>query len=222
MRHVSWRRTAGVAGAALALALPGVVGAQAASAEPGAPGAHGASSARTADSQHTARAAQHSAPGTTTTLRIKLDRGKRGAPAPRLSRAERARLGEGLAVRKKGPAVLRCDKNPSWSDARGTLHARFNCHHSNINWGYRISARVRAVITGPVHEQGVSWWRNGKRMPRNAGHVVGKNYLFHGTLKPVHHGDHVQFQDFMKFRVNVGGKPGTGTLAWAGNVKAKK
>ncbi|MFJ4919538.1 hypothetical protein [Streptomyces sp. NPDC088725] len=126
------------------------------------------------------------------------------------------------ALAKKGPATLRCDKNPSWSDARGTLSARFNCHHSTINWGYKISARLRAAITGRVTEKGVSWWNNKKRKPDNAGHVVGKTYHFHGTLKPVKHGDDVQFQDHMTFRVNIGGKTGTAALTWASHVKAKK
>ncbi|MFZ4238144.1 hypothetical protein ACOZGD_23535 [Streptomyces murinus] len=119
-------------------------------------------------------------------------------------------------------ATLRCDKNPSWSNANGTLAARFNCHHSTINWGFKISARVQSVITGNVHESGVSWWRNGRRMPKNAGHVVGGNYHFHGTLKPVRHADHVQFQDYMTFRVSIGGRPGTGSLTWAADVTAKK
>ncbi|MFD7899973.1 hypothetical protein [Streptomyces sp. NPDC059743] len=128
----------------------------------------------------------------------------------------------GPMERKRAPATLRCDKNPSWSDANGTLHARFNCKYSTINWGYKISARVKSFITSKVNERGVSWWNNGKRKPKNAGHVVGKSYHFHGTLKPVRHGDHVQFQDYMTFRVNIGGRTGTGSITWASDVKAKK
>ncbi|TWV44840.1 hypothetical protein FRZ03_16850 [Streptomyces misionensis] len=126
------------------------------------------------------------------------------------------------AAAERRSAVLRCDKNPTWSDANGTLAARFNCHYSNINWGFKISARLQSVITSNVNESGVSWWRNGKRMPKNAGHVVGRSYHFHGTLKPVKHGDHVQFQDYMTFRVRIGGRPGTGSLVWAADVTAKK
>ncbi|WEH33218.1 hypothetical protein PZB75_07390 [Streptomyces sp. AM 4-1-1] len=188
---------------------------------------------------------------TETTLRLTLDATGPGGGTQKLSTADLERISALLGVpvgkpgrssdaaaptaapataaaaarqpaAKKGPATLRCDKNPSWSDARGTLSARFNCHHSTINWGYRISAKLRAVITGKVTEQGVSWWSNGRRKPRNAGHVVGKSYHFHGTLKPVRHGDHVQFQDHMTFRVNIGGRTGTGSLAWAADVRAKK
>nr|WSZ99049.1 hypothetical protein OH820_28310 [Streptomyces sp. NBC_00857] len=180
--------------------------------------------------------------GTASTLSLTLDAATGGKPQ-KLSSADRRRIagllgepvgklnsarsadaagGPNAAGGAKGPATLRCDKNPSWSDSRGTLNARFNCHHNTINWGYKISAQVRAVITGKVTEKGVSWWNNGKRKPNNAGHVVAKNYHFHGTLKPVKHGDHVQFQDHMTFRVNIGGRPGTGTLTWAADVKAKK
>lgn len=129
---------------------------------------------------------------------------------------------ERRAAVAKGPAILRCGRNPSWSDARGTLHARFNCRHSSINWGFMISRKVQAVITGRVAEAGVSWWRDGKRQPKNAGHLVGAGYLFHGTLKPVTHGNHVRLQDYLTFPVDIGGRTGTGSLAWAGNVRARK
>ncbi|WP_066956420.1 hypothetical protein [Streptomyces lushanensis] len=182
--------------------------------------------------------------GTETTLRVTLDANPDGSPL-KLSRAERDRIAAivgaptagreaaqkapaaavhpaGPTEKRKAPATLRCDRNPSWSDANGTLHARFNCKYSTINWGYKISARVKSFITSKVNERGVSWWNNGTRKPRNAGHVVGKSYHFHGTLKPVRHGDHVQFQDYMTFRVNIGGRTGTGSITWAADVKAKK
>ncbi|MFI9029945.1 hypothetical protein [Streptomyces sp. NPDC053560] len=169
--------------------------------------------------------------GLTARLQIALDRQADGSP-PSLTEAQRRELatigaenegGVGLAAAKaKGPATLRCDKNPHWSDAKGRLDMRFNCHHNTINWGYRISAKLRSVITGAVAERGASWWKNGKHMPKNAPHTVGKSYHFHGTFKPVKHGNHVQSQDHMKFRVNVGGQTGTGTLTWTSNVKTKK
>ncbi|ASU82577.1 hypothetical protein CDO52_07070 [Nocardiopsis gilva YIM 90087] len=184
--------------------------------------------------------------GAEVTLSITLD-GEAGAPEPTLTEQEQSQLDEllsepaaesepspgsstpqfeskavQLAGKAKGPVTLRCDKNPRWSDARGTLSARFNCHHNTINWGYKISSKVKSIITGKVHERGVAWWKNGRRMPKNAGHVVGKSYHFHGTLKPVKHNNVVQFQDYMTFRVRVGGKTGTGSIAWASHVKAKK
>jgi len=174
---------------------------------------------------------------TRSTLRLVLDAAPAGRPQglpPALRRQIALLVGAPISAAPaagpegrrsaapRGPAVLRCDRNPSWSDARGTLHARFNCHHHVVNWGYRISRKVQSVITGRVVEAGVSWWRNGRAQPRNAGHTVGADYLFHGTLKPVHHGDHVQFQDHMTFRVVIGGRTGTGSLTWAADTKAKK
>jgi hypothetical protein len=167
--------------------------------------------------------------GTASTLRVVMDRGADGGPV-KLTGADGARMAEVLAAGaalpkavkaagKKGPATLRCSRNPRWSDARGTLGARFNCRHNTVNWGYKISAKVKDIITSKVDEQGVWWWKNGKRQPKNAGHAVDR---FHGTLKPVEHGDRVQLQDHMTFRVNVGGKTGTGSLTWAADVKAKK
>ncbi|NJQ01902.1 hypothetical protein [Streptomyces zingiberis] len=177
--------------------------------------------------------------GERTTLRVTLDETADGS-SPELTATERKRLRTLLSAppasagarpgtasaagpgKAKAPGVLRCNTNPSWSDSNGTLNARFNCRHNTINWGYKISAQVKSIITSSVNERGVNWWRNGRRMPANAGHVVGKDYHFHGTLKPVHHDDVVQFQDYMTFRVRIGGRPGTGSITWAANVRAKR
>ncbi|MET8721896.1 MULTISPECIES: hypothetical protein [Streptomyces] len=216
--------------AAVAAALLAAPVAQAA---PESPRAGAVSTGSVAASAPQTYAATTTTAGGRTTLRFALDGGAK------LSRADLDRVGAQLGLGKgslravsgsvtqraaaaRRSAVLRCDKNPSWSDANGTLAARFNCHYSNINWGFKISARLQSIITSNVNESGVSWWRNGKRMPKNAGHVVGKSYHFHGTLKPVKHGDHVQFQDYMTFRVRIGGRPGTGSLVWAADVTAKK
>ncbi|WP_186785459.1 hypothetical protein [Streptomyces misionensis] len=217
--------------AAVAAAVLAAPAAQAAPASPAA-GVAVRTAHATASAPQTYAATTTTAGGRTT-LRFALDGGAK------LSRADLDRVGSQLGLGKgslravsgsvtqraaaeRRSAVLRCDKNPTWSDANGTLAARFNCHYSNINWGFKISARLQSVITSNVNESGVSWWRNGKRMPKNAGHVVGRSYHFHGTLKPVKHGDHVQFQDYMTFRVRIGGRPGTGSLVWAADVTAKK
>ncbi|CAK7287452.1 hypothetical protein [Streptomyces misionensis] len=222
-------RPAVVAAVAAAMLAAPVV----AQAAPESPRAGAVSAESVATSAPQTYAATTTTAGGRTTLRFALDGGAK------LSRADLDRVGAQLGLGKgslravsgsvaqraaaaRRSAVLRCDKNPSWSDANGTLAARFNCHYSNINWGFKISARLQSIITSNVNESGVSWWRNGKRMPKNAGHVVGKSYHFHGTLKPVKHGDHVQFQDYMTFRVRIGGRPGTGSLVWAADVTAKK
>lgn len=227
------RKTSTIAAAALAVA--GLVGttAQAAPTAPAAgtaaPGAHRDAAARVLDmtqesGSYTARlrvALKRKADGSAPKLTPRQLR-RLAAVGGELVRPGQAPTGVRAAARGKGPATLRCDKNPSWSDSRGTLHMRFNCRHNTVNWGFRISPRVQSVITGKVAERGASWWRNGKAMPKNAPHVVGKNYLFHGTFKTVRHGDHVQSQDYMKFPVRIGGRPGVGTLTWASSVKAKK
>lgn len=182
----------------------------------------------------TARAADHEASGgrtvldtartgggTHSRLQIKL------TGRSRLTAAQRgllAQLGAELrtAGARQGTAVLKCNKNPHWSDSRGRLDMRFNCRYSTINWGFKISRKLQSIITGPVHEDGARWWKNGKRMPKNASHTVGAGYHFHGTFKPVHRNAHIQAQDYMKFRVNIGGRPGTGTLTWAINARTKK
>ncbi|MBQ0983643.1 hypothetical protein KBZ10_03710 [Streptomyces sp. F63] len=228
----------GTAQAAPAKPMPGSTGQSASAAAPVHPDAAGdAPAGRRTFTSTSIRGSGRS------TLRITLD-ARRDGSAPALTSSERKQLdfvlGKPWAVpasaapagarvpaaapdaRRRGPAILRCGRNPRWSDTNGTLHARFNCLYSTINWGFRISRRVQSVITGPVRERGVSWWRNGRAMPRNAGHVVGKNYLFHGTLKPVRHDDLVQFQDYMTFPVRIGGRPGVGSLSWAASVKAKR
>lgn len=166
---------------------------------------------------------------TRSTLRLAMAAAPAGrsqalSPATRAGIAAllRPEAGTPAVTATKSTAVLRCNSNPSWSDARGTLHARFNCAHHTINWGYNIARKVQAVITGPVSEAGVSWWCNGRTRPRNAPHRQSAGYLFHGTLKPVAHGDHVQFQDHMTFRVNIGGRSGTGSLVWAADVRAQR
>ncbi|MQS16577.1 hypothetical protein F7Q99_31410 [Streptomyces kaniharaensis] len=117
-----------------------------------------------------------------------------------------------------GRGVLKCYDNRSWTDARGTFSARHNCAYSNINWGYKISPAMQAVISSPVRETGLRWWRNGKSQPANSPHTVGKSYLFHGTIGPVASWDAIDYQDYMTFSVNVGGRPGRGTLTFAGGL----
>ncbi|WP_329400267.1 hypothetical protein [Streptomyces melanogenes] len=117
-----------------------------------------------------------------------------------------------------GRSVLKCYDNRSWSDARGTFMARHNCAYNNINWGYKISPAVRAIISSPVRETGLRWWKNRKSQPANSPHTVGSSYLFHGTLGKVNSWDAVDYQDYMTFSVRIGGRTGRGTLTFAGGV----
>jgi hypothetical protein len=220
IRHHTTFRKAGIAVAALA-AVTGLAGGTAqASAQQGAEREGGVKMLDAVKSRG----------GHTTHLRILMNRRADGS-APQLNASQRRQLnalgtdrlqGRGPGKAAKAPGTLRCGQNPSWSDANGTLHMRFNCKYGTINWGYKLSARLQAIITSNVTERGASWWKNGKHMPRNSGHVKGKSYLFHGTFKPVGHGDHIQSQDYFTFRVNIGGQTGTGSLTWTSDVRATK
>ncbi|MER7754667.1 hypothetical protein [Kitasatospora sp. NPDC097643] len=96
-----------------------------------------------------------------------------------------------------GRGVLKCYDNRSWTDARGTFSARHNCAYNNINWGYKISPAIQAIISSPVRETGLRWWRNGKSQPANSPHTVGKSYLFHGTIGQVASWDAIDYQDYL-------------------------
>ncbi|MFG2848194.1 hypothetical protein ACGF12_34265 [Kitasatospora sp. NPDC048296] len=117
-----------------------------------------------------------------------------------------------------GRGALKCYDNRSWTDARGTFHARHNCAFNNINWGYTIAPSMQAVIAGPVRETGLRWWKNGKSQPANSPHTVGKSYFFHGTIGKVGSWDSIDYQDYMTFPVNVSGRPGKGTITIAGGL----
>lgn len=122
-----------------------------------------------------------------------------------------------------GTGDLKCNQNPTWTDPNGTLSARFNCGSGNINWGYKISSEVKAIIAGGVEENGATWKRNGRSMPQNAPHgPVDKGYHFHGTLTPVADGDRIEFSNILLFRVNVSGQTGDGSILWSADVRAKK
>lgn len=124
---------------------------------------------------------------------------------------------------EKSPYQLWCAyPNPHWSDTRGTLYMRYNCRYSNFNWGYKISSAVKAIITSNVNERGARWWKNGHKQPANSSHFVTKNYFFHGTFSPVYNYQLIESQDYMTFRVNIGGRPGTGSILWYGSAEARK
>ena len=172
--------------------------------------------------------------GVTVTLRITLDAAPSGS-ATTAAKTEQNQLYASLTSRLAaaqaqtsapaathgGPYLMYCNTNPTYTGAHGTLDARFNCAYNVINWGFRIAPSVQSNITTEVNERGVSWWKNGMKMPPNAPHIKDKTYIFHGTLNPVRNGDVIQFQDYMTFGVRIGGRTGTGTLTWAEDVRAK-
>lgn len=98
----------------------------------------------------------------------------------------------------------------SWSDRNGTLSEAYQCSKNLVNWGFKISPSLCSAIVGPVNELGMAWYRNGKRQPNNAGHphsfCLGPvSYHYHGTFRPVAHGDTLNYGDVFKFDLDVGG-----------------
>ncbi len=69
-----------------------------------------------------------------------------------------------------------------------------------------------------INERGLAWWRNGTRMPSNTGHIVAPSYHPHGTMAPVYARNHVDFQDYITWRHNVG-PGGTSALTFAGHIQ---
>jgi hypothetical protein len=121
-------------------------------------------------------------------------------------------------VRRLGPQWISCEGSGDWSDSNGKLSLQYTCTSSYpLAWGFKISAAVQKIIVSNVNEQGLSWWRNGVRMPQNAQHVVNKNYQFHGTMNGANPNSKIQYQDYMTFRHNIG-PGGTGSIAWSGEV----
>ncbi|MBV9023897.1 MAG: hypothetical protein JO362_08915 [Streptomycetaceae bacterium] len=224
-----------ITAAALALAVPCAGASFATSAAP-KPKVAGAATAvgQSASAKQRAYASTVIRNGVTVTLRITLDPAPSGS-APTAGKTGHDQLYVSLTSRlaaaqaqtsapaatRNGPYLLYCNTNPTYTNAAGTLDARFNCAYSVINWGLRIAPSVQSNITGDVTEHGVWWWKNGVRMPKNSPHPEPKDYIFHGTLKPVRNGDVVQFQDYMTFPVRINGRTGTGTLTWATEVRAK-
>ncbi|MFG2138941.1 hypothetical protein [Streptomyces sp. NPDC048650] len=237
MKHASLKNAAAVTAAALALTVSATGAAHAALTGPAAKAAGATPTTSTGQQTFSSTAVKGNSKAT---LRITLDAAADGSPVT-LTHAEReqfealaadqaaqsapasgAKADRGAVSGKKEPATLRCDKDLKERSKHGTLDARFNCKHSVMNWGWKIAPEVRATITSKVHEDGVHWWKNGKPMPKNSAHDVPKDYHLHGTLKTVEHGDIVEFQDHLKFKIKKNGKTGTGTLTWAGRVRAKK
>lgn len=120
--------------------------------------------------------------------------------------------------RRLGPAYLSCEGSGDYSDTNGKLSLQYTCTPSYpIAWGFKVSALVQKIIVGNINEQGLSWWRNGVRMPQNAPHSVYKGYLIHGTMTGANPNSKIQYQDYITFRHNLG-SGGTGSIAWSGEV----
>ena len=118
--------------------------------------------------------------------------------------------GESLAG---GQAITRTDEN-------GTFRLAFQClaTEGRLNWGFTFNPQWRAMASGPVTGDGMGYWCNGRRMPRNTRHIQPVDYSFHGTLPEVFVGEDIDYQDFFSFRADFGGATGTARVAIAGSV----
>ncbi|MEU4391970.1 hypothetical protein [Kribbella sp. NPDC023855] len=128
------------------------------------------------------------------------------------------KLASEIAPAQLGPEYISCGGNGRWSDTNGSLTLQYTCSTTDrLAWSYAISSAVKAIIVSNVTEQGLDWWVNGTKMPRNAPHVVPKDYLLHGTMSGAKRNSTVDYQDYLTFRHNLGGG-GTGSITWAGRV----
>ena len=108
-----------------------------------------------------------------------------------------------------GPRVVTCRQGSrDFTDPNMWVNVQNStCVGKGVQWVARPTAAVRKLISSNISEAGMSWWRNGKPMPRNAPHSnVWKDYKFHGSFRPVTTGDTVRMQDTLKFTVRVGGR----------------
>lgn len=107
------------------------------------------------------------------------------------------------------------------SNGRFTIDYRCDLSPKRLQWTYKLSPEVRAIIVSPVTERGADWWKDGAPQPRNAPHLEGASYQFHGTFSGTPIGSGVDYQDVLTFRHNVG-SGGTGTVVWAGSVQTTR
>jgi hypothetical protein len=116
--------------------------------------------------------------------------------------------------------TIACGQEKSFSDENGTWQLRLQClaTYGVINWHFNFSPTVRAIAVSWATEDGLRWWRNGAEQPKGAPHFVPVDYTLHGTMKEVHVGDIIDYQDHITFRHNIG-PGGTAAITFAGSVR---
>jgi hypothetical protein len=114
-------------------------------------------------------------------------------------------------------AFLYCDNAYSFSDSDGNYTFQHACGGTTGPWGYKISSGLCAEIVSNVTESGMSWTRNGANQARQAPHVEGCTYQFHGTYSPDDDYDFITYSDTLAFEIDVDGDTGTATLNITGS-----
>ncbi|MBO2458549.1 hypothetical protein [Actinomadura violacea] len=105
-----------------------------------------------------------------------------------------------------------------FSDANGTFNIRYNRPYSTVNWGYRISTDLLAIAVSQVDEWGMTYQVNDGPVQKNAPHVEVPWYWFHGTMKPLHDNDILDYADEFQFTVYVAGQVGQADINIGGHV----
>lgn len=150
-----------------------------------------------------------------TTLTLTFDKG--------ISRASADRVRSSLRSDDVGVAEdewkLACSDSVTFIDGNGTFDVAYRCGTPRtMPWGYKLSKRVRSIVVGNIHEDGLRWWRNGRSQPKNSPHVVPAYYKLHGTMKPVYRKNDVDSQDYIWFRHNIG-PGGRGSVTFAAHLQ---
>lgn len=157
------------------------------------------------------------------TLVLKFDKPISKVKADGLARSLES-VGQSQADQSEGARraadIMFCSTGRSYTDSNGTLSLQRSCPYRNLQWGYKISSGVQAIIVSNVNETGLWYWINGVRQSRNSPHNVAKNYNFHGTMSNISNNRTVQYQDYMTFRHNVG-SGGTGSITFAGEIATR-
>lgn len=114
-------------------------------------------------------------------------------------------------------AIIHCDKRYAFPDSNGTFTIQRGCSSTVAPWGFVIAPHLCAVAISPVNEHGMAWTRNGSTMPRQAPHLIGCTYIFHGTFNPARANDRVTYIDLYDFTVNIAGNIGSARLTIHGD-----
>lgn len=124
-----------------------------------------------------------------------------------------------------GPWTTWCYGSAGFPDSNGTFTEDYRCGSPHdILWSWTMNPSVQSIVTSGVTERGLSFWVNGAFKGQNAPHVESAWYQFHGRMNPIwvgnHHyaGNNVDFSDYYTFRVNVGGRTGSGSITLAGST----
>lgn len=107
------------------------------------------------------------------------------------------------------PLQVYCDRFYSFSDPVGTYTVQRQCGVQSAPWSFQFSPGAQKIPAGSVSEQGMDWWVNGTKMPRQAPHsFYPSNYVFHGTYSGVRKKDRLRYYDLFNWTDKTGNPGG--------------